>query len=88
MVSLNTLGCKIDFVGDCVAESTAYFFVIIPNFILRPIIEKIFFHFLTNISYQAYSSLEFQGLSRSEYGKIKLNSLHKDTASVGVKVSN
>ena len=40
---MTTIEGNIDFVGDCIAESTAYFFVIILDFIFTPLIEiKIF----------------------------------------------
>ena len=39
MVSVKTKGLKIDFVRDCIAESTAYFIIIILIFIMTPIIE-------------------------------------------------
>ena len=40
MVSVKTIGCKTDLVRNCVAESTAYHFVFILNFILTPIYEN------------------------------------------------
>ena len=39
VVSVITLGSEIYFLGNCVAELTAYVFVIIPNFIFTPVIE-------------------------------------------------
>ena len=38
---MKTIIPKIDFVGTCIADSTAYFFVIILDFILSPFIEFI-----------------------------------------------
>ena len=40
MVSVKTIGCKTDLVRNCVAESTAYLFVIILNFIFTPFYEN------------------------------------------------
>ena len=43
MVCVKTIDNEVNFVGNCTAESTANFFLIIVNFICRPFIEiKIF----------------------------------------------
>ena len=39
MVSEKTVGRKIDFEGNCIAESAAYIFVIVLNFIFTHLIE-------------------------------------------------
>ena len=42
MVSMKTVGRKIDFVGHCISESTAYFFFIILNFVLQLLLKSKF----------------------------------------------
>ena len=95
MVFVKTIGRKIDFAGNCIVESTAYYFDNIINFIFTPIIEiKIF-----EIKILSPKKIVLEGRFSSfrirlEYVKLKLNGLQRDhppawvisyRANVGVK---
>ena len=76
MVSVKTVGRKVDFVGNCFAESTAYFFFSILNFIFIPNIEIKFFknNFLVRYVSKVKNSRKMPNSIIIESSRIKLES--------------
>ena len=59
MISVKTIGHKIDFVGNCIAESISYFLVVIPFFIFTPIIAIKILEPISNFSHVAEDPQDF-----------------------------